>query len=163
MSAARASPMRGAAWLWIISAMAFCALARAADPVQELAQTLQDYERAWSAHDAQAIANFYFEPAMRISRGGPVIRATRADQQVFFEGYLRTMIGRGYERSAWEALETRLLDERTAVASGISVRYRADGSVLERVGVTYELWRAAEGWRIVLSATHAPQNVLEFR
>jgi len=163
MNAVPISEMRGAAVLCMLAAFAFCATARAADPAQELTQTLRDYERAWSGHDAQAIANFYFEPAMRISKGGPIIRATRADQQSFFDGYLHAMIARGYERSEWESLETRLLDAQTAIASGISVRYRADGSVLERVGVTYELWRAAEGWKIFLSATHAPQSALQFR
>jgi hypothetical protein len=145
----------GAAFLCAMAGLAFCTSARAADPAQELEQTLQHYEAAWSRHDAQAIASFYFEPAMRVSKSGPVIRATRADQHTFFDGYLRALIARGYERSDWESLETRLLDAQTAVASGISVRYRADGSVLERVAVTYELWRSA--------ATHAPQSVLRFR
>jgi ketosteroid isomerase-like protein len=154
---------RCGALLCAIAALAVCATARAADPAQELGQTLQDYESAWSRHDAQAIANFYYEPAMRIAKGGPIIRATRADQQTFFDGYLRALIARGYERSEWESLETRLLDAQTAIASGISARYRADGSMLERVAVTYELWRGAEGWKIFLSATHAPQSVLQFR
>jgi ketosteroid isomerase-like protein len=154
----------GAALLCVMAVLAFCNSARAADPAQEeLRQTLQDYEAAWSRHDAQAVASFYFEPAMRVSKGGPVVRATRVEQHTFFDGYLRALIARGYERSDWESLETRLLDAQTAVASGIAARYRADGSVLERVAVTYELWRSAKGWKIFLSATHAPQSVLQFR
>jgi ketosteroid isomerase-like protein len=136
---------------------------RAQDALEDdVRQTLQAYEQAWSRHDAAAIAAFYFEPAMRVSKSGPVIRANRADQEAFFAGYLRAMTERGYERSEWELLDVSLLDAQTALASGIAVRYRADGTVLERVGLTYNLWKTGEGWKIFLSATHAPERALRF-
>jgi len=55
------------------------------------------------------------------------------------------------------------LDERTAVASGITVRYKTDGTVLDRLGVTYCLYKTNDGWKIFMSATHAPDAVLHFR
>ncbi len=146
-----------------ILAGCFCATALAAHEEQAIEETLHAYEDAWSRHDARAIAGFYHEPAMRLSKGGPAVRATRADQEAFFAGFLRGLVARGYARSTWESLEVRLLDPQTAFASGASVRYRADGSVFERVAVTYGLWRAAEGWKIFLSATHAPETALRFR
>jgi ketosteroid isomerase-like protein len=42
--------------------------------------TLQSYENAWSERDPHAIASFYYEPAMRVSPAGPVVRQTRKDQ-----------------------------------------------------------------------------------
>jgi ketosteroid isomerase-like protein len=137
--------------------------ASARDTFEEVRQTLQAYEQAWSKHDPSALAAFYFEPAMRVSKAGPVVRASRADQQAFFAGYLRAIIERGYDRSEWESLDGRLLDAQTALGSGVAVRYRADGSVLERVGLTYHLWKTVDGWKIFLSATHAPENVLRFQ
>jgi len=124
---------------------------------------LKAYEQAWSQHDGQAVASFYYEPAMRVGKGGPVVRATQAEQSAFFEAFLRGLVERGYARSAWEELEVRLLDPQTALASGITVRYREDGSVLERVAVTYGLRKSGEGWKIFLSATHSPDSVLRFR
>jgi hypothetical protein len=109
------------------------------------------------------VASFYFEPAMRVGKGGPVVRATRAQQKEFFNGFLRGLVDRGYARSAWEELEVRLLDPQTALASGITVRYRNDGTVLERVAVTYGLRESPEGWKIFMSATHALDSVLRFR
>jgi|KBSMisStaDraftv2_1062788.scaffolds.fasta_scaffold1129720_1 uncharacterized protein (TIGR02246 family) len=124
---------------------------------------LRAYEDAWSRHDGEAIANFYYEPAMRVGKGGPAVRATRADQRAFFDGFLRGLVERGYARSAWEELEVRLLDPQTALASGITARFREDGSVLERVAVTYGLRNSGEGWKIFMSATHSPDSVLRFR
>jgi hypothetical protein len=109
------------------------------------------------------VAGFYYEPAMRVTKSGPVVRSTRADQEAIFEGFLRGLVERGYASSRWEQLEVRLLDPETAIASGIAVRYRADGTVFERVAVTYALQDTAEGWKIFLSATHAPDSMLRFR
>jgi uncharacterized protein (TIGR02246 family) len=130
---------------------------------EAIKEVLKAYEEAWSQHDAEAVASFYFEPAMRVGKGGPVVRATRAEQKAFFDGFLRGLVDRGYVRSAWEELDVRMLDQQTAIASGITVRYRSDGTVLERVAVTYGLRESAEGWKIFMSATHAPDSVLRFR
>ena len=148
--------------MFVLAGASFCN-AWAADEEHAIMQALTAYEEAWSRHDAHAVAAFYYEPAMRVGKGGPAVRATRADQEAFFDGFLRGLVERGYARSAWEGLEVRLLDEQTALASGITVRYRADGTVFERVAVTYGLWRTGEGWKIFLSTTHQPETVLRFR
>ena len=63
-----------------LAAALLCATSAAADERDAVKQTMEAYEQAWSRHDAHAVADFYFEPAMRVSKGGPVVRATRADQ-----------------------------------------------------------------------------------
>jgi hypothetical protein len=100
---------------------------------------------------------------MRVGKGGPVVRATRVEQKAFFDGFLRGLVDRGYARSAWQEVEVRLLDPQTALASGVTVRYRSDGTVLERFAVTYGLRDSTEGWKIFMSATHSPDSVLRFR
>ena len=125
--------------------------------------TLQSYENAWSEHDVRAIASFYYEPAMRVSPAGPVVRQTRKDQEIFFSGFLPGLIQRGFDQGKWEELNVHLLDSETAVASGIVIRTRKDGSVLERVAVSYGLRKTPQGWRIFLSDTHAPETVMRFR
>ena len=132
---------------------------RNADAVANL---LRAYEEAWSRHDAHAIAGFYYEPAVRVSPAGPIVRATRVMQEAFFAGLLARLMKQGYASSAWQHLEVRLLDAHTAIASGVIVRHRADGSEFQRQGVTYTLWRGESGWKIFLSATHLPSTALHF-
>src|SRR4249920_2386269 len=110
--------------LLILATWAGTSLAEAEE--EAVKNALKAYEEAWSRQDAEAVASFYFEPAMRVGKGGPVVRATRAEQKAFFDGFLRGLVGRGYARSAWEELEIRLIDPQTALASGITVRYRSD-------------------------------------
>lgn len=137
--------------------------ALADDPTKAVERTLEAYEQAWSHHDAGEVASFYYEPAMRVSATGPVVRATRQDQETFFNTFLPTLVKSGYDRSRWESLEIRLLDSTTALASGVTVRYRSNGSVFGRVGVTYALYRTPQGWKIFLSATHEAGTALRFR
>jgi uncharacterized protein (TIGR02246 family) len=134
-----------------------------ADPTKAVEEVLRAYEQAWGSHDGHAVASFYFEPAMRISATGPVVRPTQADQEAFFSGFLAGLVKAGYARSSLEELQVRLLDPQTAIASGVTVRSRADGRVFARVGVTYGLRNTPVGWRIFLSATHEPDSVLRFR
>jgi ketosteroid isomerase-like protein len=129
----------------------------------EVTATLQAYESAWSRHDSDAISSFYYEPAMRVGRGGPMVRPTRADQAAFFSSFLPGLVRQGYANSTLEETNVRLLDERTAVASAITVRYKTDGTVLDRLGVTYGLYKTNDGWKIFMSATHAPESALHFR
>jgi len=124
---------------------------------------LQGYEKAWSDHDSRAIASFYYEPAMRVSPNGPVIRQTRKDQESFFFAFLPGLIQRGFDRTTWEELNIHLLDSETAMASGIVIRTRKDGSVLERVAVSYGLRKTQQEWKIFLSDTHTPDTVMRFR
>ena len=146
---------------WLVFLVLGIGQSASADPTAAVEQTLKAYEVAWSHHDARAIASFYYEPAMRVSSGGPVVRATRQDQENFFKTFLPALVKSGYDRSEWDSLKVALLDETTAIASGITVRYRVDGSVFERVGVTYALYNTADGWKIFLSATHTPGSVLK--
>jgi ketosteroid isomerase-like protein len=129
----------------------------------EVIATLQAYESAWSRHDADAISSFYYEPAMRVGRSGPVVRAALSDQAAFFSGFMPALVRQGYANSTLEETNVRLLDERTAVASAITVRYKTDGTVLDRLGVTYGLYKTNDSWKIFMSTTHAPDTVLRFR
>jgi ketosteroid isomerase-like protein len=152
----------GAAALLLLAAAG--APVHAAEPTEAAVKSaLVGYEEAWSRQDAATVASFYYEPAMRVSKGGPTVRATRADQQAFFDGFLRGLVERGYARSLWESLDVRLLDDQTAIASGVTVRLRTDGSEFERAGVTYALRNTPNGWEIFMSATHAPDKALRFR
>ncbi len=164
---------RGGGWTWRrplrlaglvagLLGVAGSALAGTADEVRAVQQVMRDYEAAWSRHDAHAIAGFYFEPAMRVSAAGPTVRDTRAVQEAVFNGLLQKLAQRGYATSTLQHMEVHLLDVDTAVASGVVVRDRQDGSLLETVGATYLLWRTTEGWKIFLSANHEPQTALHF-
>jgi len=155
--------MFGRCCAWgLLLVVASCGRVYAANEQSVVESTLRAYEDAWSHHDAAAAASFYYEPTMRVTAGGPVVRAKRKDQEDFFKSFFPGLVKGGYDHSAWESLSIRLLDPMTAIASGVTVRYRADGSVFARLGVTYFLYSTPEGWKIFLSSTHEPAAALRF-
>jgi hypothetical protein len=42
--------------------------------MQRLEETLRAYEASWSRLDGHAAASFYYEPAMRVTSGRPLVR-----------------------------------------------------------------------------------------
>jgi hypothetical protein len=124
-------------WMFCVAFAISCPAASAADGEDAIRQTLQAYEQAWSRHDAHAVAGFYFEPAMRVSMTGPVVRPTQTDQENFFDGYLRGLVGRGFDRSEWESLEVRLLDPQVITRLPLPRTDSAEVSIVVPVESTH--------------------------
>lgn len=141
----------------------FACTARAAGnaaAIAQVRQTLEAYEQAWSRHDPQAAADFYYTPAMHISHDGPKVRTTHKEVLAFFRIFLPNIAKAGLAYNRWTQLSVHLIDAHTAFASGVVTGYRADGSVFRRQVVTYGLWDTPQGWKIFLSATHSPDTAM---
>jgi len=52
------------------------------------------------------------------------------------------------------------MDDQTAIASGVTLRFKKDGTLIERTGVSYGLWKTQDGWKIFWAATHNPEGVI---
>jgi hypothetical protein len=61
---------------------------------------------------------------------------------------------RGYGRSELSLQQVKPLSATAAMASGVALRYKADGQEMDRVGVTYLLHKADTGWKIVAVVLH---------
>jgi hypothetical protein len=54
----------------------------------------------------------------------------------------------------------KLLDQTIALASGVFVRHKTDGSELETIGATYVLRKAEGEWKIAVVWRNPPANVI---
>ena len=77
----------------------------------------------------------------------------------FYGGILRDLRERGYSHSIVSELHVKLLDQ-IALASGVFVRHKTDGSELETIGATYVLRKAEGEWKIAVVMGHPPANVI---
>jgi hypothetical protein len=57
-------------------------------------------------------------------------------------------------------LHVKQLSAAASLASGVAVRYRADGQELERVGVSYVLHKADDRWTIAVTVVHDTDKVV---
>jgi ketosteroid isomerase-like protein len=102
----------------------------------------------------------YHEPLMVITAAVVRFMATRADIEAWVKPIFARVLERGYARAEYSQLHIKQVSAGVAVASGIYVRYKADGQELERLGVTYVLHKTSDGWKIAVLAAHDPGSVL---
>jgi len=67
---------------------------------------------------------------------------------------------RGYGRSEIADMSVNRVSNSGAVVSVRRIRYRTDGSELERLGETYMLREVDRDWKIVAAMVHDPGAIL---
>ena len=118
---------------------------------------LNSYYQAFSALEVDAILAFYHEPSMFVSVQGVNVVPTHAALGAMVLNPIREDLrSRGFDRSEFSLREGRRLSDALAVLTGVAIRYKIDGSELERVGVTYVLRKQNPRWKIVVLTVHEP-------
>jgi hypothetical protein len=56
--------------------------------------------------------------------------------------------------------QVKLLGPTTAIVSGAAIRYKDNGSELERMGATYLLRLTKTGWKIVVLTAYPPDAII---
>jgi ketosteroid isomerase-like protein len=116
---------------------------------------LNDYYRVFSTMDVDAIVAFYHEPTMFVSAQGAYALPTRsALSSAVFDPVKKDLQSRGFGHSAFRLRDGHRVSEGLAVLIGVASRYKADGSELERVGITYNLRKENASWKIVVLTMH---------
>jgi ketosteroid isomerase-like protein len=126
-----------------------------------IAQTYADYFRAFQTLRLEAVVGYYHVPCLAISPQGVSVMTTIDEIHALIGGMQATLKARGYGRSEWANLHVKQLSDQAAVVSTMVLRYKTDGTELERFGATYALRRTEAGWKIVVLTIHDPDTVLE--
>jgi len=136
------------------------------DEKAAVTQTLNNYYRAFSKAaslsklDVQSALSYYHEPITFITAESVIAAATRTESAARVTALLESLRARGYVRSELAELHIKQVSVGLAVASGIAVRYKADGQELGRTGVTYVLRKTSEGWKLAVLVSHDPGTAL---
>ncbi len=117
---------------------------------KELEAFYKSYIAAFNREDIDAFTESFAYPYAWISgHHGFSQCATEGDHQRSFGKIMADLKERGWVRSSIDQLKTWALAENLAMILADVTRYKADGSVLERVRACYTVRRDAKGWRIV--------------
>lgn len=125
--------------------------------MSELENFILDYARAYESYDPDQVAAFINIPCI-FCLGGDVTLLGSAPSAVEF---MRTGL-RAYEANGCVHFVTRLHNERLLGPSfaAIDVEWLpedGDGARRMHFSTTYNLLRAADGWKIVLITRHDPE------
>lgn len=119
-------------------------------------QVIADYYRDFSTLNVQSILPYFHEPCLLLGPQGVFPVADRAAVAAVFGPVMEGLRAKGYGRSEFESGDVKLLSSSAARIGGVAVRYKADGQLLERVGVTYVLHKTEAGWQFATVILHDP-------
>jgi ketosteroid isomerase-like protein len=95
-----------------------------------------------------AAAVFYGEPTLMVLPNEVTVFSKRADVETFFAKLLATLKPLGYSCSKLIDPRIKPLNATTAMYGTIAVRFKADGTEIQRAGFTYLLKKDNSGWKI---------------
>jgi hypothetical protein len=121
---------------------------------------MRDYNDAFGRGDLSAIGQHINVPFVVISSQGVKVLPTMSEIEAFYGGLQRDLRPRGYSHSTISELHVKLLDQTTALASGVFVRHKTDGSELETIGATYMLHKTEGEWKIAVVTRNPLANVI---
>ncbi len=121
---------------------------------------LDEYFAAYPSLDAHRVAQYFDQPHTLVTAEKSQVMANRAEVEAALNAFFPQLKARGYGHSEAAASQVRSLDDGLVFASVRVIRYKTDGSVLQTLGATYLLRRAAEGWRIAVITIHPASTVI---
>ena len=117
---------------------------------KELEAFYKSYSDVSISEDVAAISEFWGCPCAFISGQQGLVQFTNeSDIQRMLRNFWTDLKERGWVRSEIDPLKTWPLAENLVMLLVDGTRYKADGSVLERVRVCYTVRRDANKWKFV--------------
>jgi hypothetical protein len=122
-------------------------------------RVLTEYYRAFSTLEVQAVLPYFHEPSLFIGPQGVFAASTSAFVEAGFTPAMEGLRARGFARSELSVRNVKSLSATTTLVIGVALRYKLDGQELERVGVTYLLYKSDAGWKIAVLIIHDTNDV----
>jgi hypothetical protein len=123
-------------------------------------RTLRSYGDAFSRGELSSISQHCNVPFVVIAPQSVRVLATTAEVETFYDAILRDLRERGYSHSKWVELHAKLLGKTTALASGVFIRYKTDGSELATLRGTYLLRKNDSDWKVAVVTPHPASDVI---
>ena len=98
-------------------------------------------------------------PCLFISNQGVRVIANTGELQAFI-GLMESLKARGFSRSEVPDMRVNQMSENIALVSVRRIRYKTDGSELERLGETYTFRKIDNDWKVLAAMVHDPDVIL---
>lgn len=122
--------------------------------IEPVTQALAEYYKVFSTLDVNAIVPYFQQPALLVAPQG-VYSMPDADAQIaVFTRTIDDLRARGYGSSELQIEEVTPLGVAAALVTGIAVRHKTGGRVLERVKLSYLLHNSEGRWKIAVMVLH---------
>ena len=131
------------------------------DLEQEVDQVVVDYFRDFSHLDLKAIVSYFHLPCTFIVPQEVFVFASESEVEGFWGPRFDDLKTQRFGHTERAEGNVKALNDNTAIASSLAVRYSEDGVELERRGATFILRKNGGEWKIVSLVHHSPDNVIQ--
>jgi hypothetical protein len=114
---------------------------------------IHGYYKVFSTLELEACLPFFTLPCMFIGLRGTFAVANREDLARVLGPTLEMLKTKDYQRSEFIETQPTTLTDNTALVRGAAVRYRASGTELERVPISYLVHQSGAAWKIAVVAS----------
>lgn len=121
--------------------------------MNEMLVAIHDYYKAFSTLELDACAPCFTLPCMFIGLWGTFAVANREDLARVLGPTIEALKTKDYQRSEFIEPQLTTLTENAALVRGVAVRYRASGTELERVPISYLMHQTGPAWKIAVVAS----------
>jgi hypothetical protein len=111
-------------------------------------KVMHDYFEAYSHGDMTVVMNFISVPFLVQGQKGFTAFTATDDAMAWYTKFHDAAVKQGYAKTQWIDLGVKLLGQSYAIAAGTYVRYKTDGTELNRSGGTYLLNKVDGVWKI---------------
>jgi NTF2-like protein (DUF6841) len=125
--------------------------------VTELEAFYKGYIDSFNREDIDMYSQSFDYPyAMILGDKGLALTRDETAHQRFYTSLMINLKERGWVRSGIDQFKAWPYADNLALIMADAIRYRADGSVIEKVRATYTVRRAGNNWKIVALAMVTP-------
>lgn len=125
-----------------------------------ITEVFNGYVIAFQTLKPRLVASYCHVPCMFIGSQGTRVMTTASDVESLLSAMMAALKARGYARSDITDMKVSRMSDVSALVSVRRVRYRSDGSELERLGETYTLRNVDGAWKIVTALVHDPDSIV---
>ncbi len=127
---------------------------------ESIAQTFRDYVQTFQTLQPHAVVPYCHVPCMFISSQGVRVLADANEMAALIGRLMEGLKAHGFSRSEITEMKVNQMSERTALVSIRKIRYKTDGSELERLGETYTFLETGGDWKIAAAVVYDPERIL---
>ena len=131
------------------------------DLEQEVDQVFVEYFIDFSNLDLKAIVSYFNLPCTFIVPQEVFGFTSASEVEEVWGPWFDDLKAQGFGHTERAEGNVKALNDNTAIASSLAVRYSEDGVELERRGATFVLRKTGGGWKIVSLVHHSLDNVIQ--
>lgn len=125
--------------------------------MEQINRTMDSVNDSFVRGDVKAYVSHYHMPIIHANpQHGVMLWQDVGETEKIIQGMIKDLKAQGWENSAIRDRKISLMSENLALLVSTVYRYDGQGNVLQRMGVTYNLVKKDEGWKIYAITAHAP-------